>query len=208
MKRFHIATLFGVAFLLIGAGCQSRTRVERLEGDTPQGLATVDRLDFKDYQIAAEGLINKLLASGRIDGYATNGRPPVIMVSAIRNSTMQHIDTQLLTQRVTIALDHSEKAITTGAHSGRGAIDPAVVEARDMPNREIFDPATLQRDGTAIAPSLSLAGEITQLQRRDGRRTESYFMIYMTLTDLRTGLVIWQDAEEIVKQGTRRLFGI
>lgn len=188
------------------AGCQSRTHVERLESDSTQGLATVDQLDFKDYQITAEGLINKLLSSGRLDSHAEDG-PAVMMVSTIRNSTMQHIDTQLLTQRVTIALDKSEKVATTTIQSGRGAIDPATAESRNLPDAELYDPTTLQRQGTAIGADLSLAGEITQLTRRDGRRSESYFMIYLTVTDLRTGLAIWQDAEEIVKQGTRSRFG-
>lgn len=188
------------------AGCQSRTHVERVESDTTRGLATVDQLDFKDYQITAEGLIGKLLSSGRLDTHAKDS-PAIMMVSTIRNSTMQHIDTQLLTQRITISLDKSEKVLTTTAHSGRGAMDPATIESRNLPNSEIYDPSTLQRQGTAIAASLSLGGEITQLTRRDGRRSESYFMIYMTVTDLRTGLAVWQDSEEIVKQGTRRRFG-
>ncbi len=207
MKTSLFLLPFLCAALLLSTGCRSRTHVERMDPNTTQGLATVDQLDFKDYQIAAEGLINKLLSSGRLDGYNRNGAPAVMMVSTIRNSSMQHIDTQLLTQRVTIALDRSEKVVTTTAHSGRGAMDPAVVESRDLPNREIYDPTTLQRTGTAIGAGLSLAGEITQLTRRDGNRSESYFMIYMTVTDLRTGLAIWQDAEEIVKQGTRSRFG-
>lgn len=200
--------LFSLAVgALVLAGCQSRTHVERVEPGTTQGLATVDQLDFKDYQITAEGLINKMLSSGRLDPHAEDG-PAVMMVSTIRNSTMQHIDTQLLTQRVTIALDKSEKVVTTTAHSARGAIDPGTAESRDLPNSEMYDPSTLQRSGTAIAADLSLAGEITQLTRKEGRRSESYFMIYMTVTDLRTGLAVWQDAEEIVKQGTRTRFGL
>jgi|GEM_PF-1445455 len=198
---------FALGALLL-TSCQSHTHVERVEPGTTQGLATVDRLDFKDYQLTAEGLINKMLGSGRVDGYSQPGTPAVMTVSTIRNSSMQHVDTQLLTQRVAIALDKSEKVMTTMAHSGRGAIDPAVVQARDMPNADIYDQSTMQQRGTVIAPSLSLAGEITQLTRREGRRSESYFMIYMVLTDLRTGLAIWQDSEEIVKQGTRTRFGL
>jgi penicillin-binding protein activator len=205
MSRILIVSLAAGALVL--AGCQSRTHVERVEPGTTQGLATVDRLDFKDYQMTAEGLINKLLASGRLDGHAAES-PAVMMVSTIRNSTMQHIDTQLLTQRITIALDKSEKVVTTTAHTARGAIDPGTVESRNLPNADIYDPSTLQRRGTAIAANLSLAGEITQLTRKEGRRSESYFMIYMTVTDLRTGLAVWQDAEEIVKQGTRTRFGL
>lgn len=205
MFRILFISLAAVGVVAL-AGCQSRTHVERVEGDSTQGLATVDQLDFKDYQIAAEGLINKLLSSGRLDPHAED-EPAIMMVSTIRNSSMQHIDTQLLTQRITIALDKSEKVMTTTAHSGRGAMDGATAESRDLPNSELYDPTTTQRQGTAIAADLSLAGEITQLTREEGRRSESYFMIYMTVTDLRTGLAIWQDAEEIVKQGTRTRFG-
>lgn len=191
--------------LLAFTGC--RTRVERVDPNTTQGLMTVDELDFKDFQITAEGLINQLLASGRLDPYAEEG-PAVIMVSTIRNSTLQHIDTQLLTQRITVALDQSGKAVTTTAHSGRGAIDPATVESRNLPNEDLYDPSTLQKRGTVIAADLSLAGEITQVTREVGRRNESYFMIYMTVTDQATGLAIWQATEEIVKQGKRSLFGL
>lgn len=205
MSRILLTSLAVGALAL--TGCQSRTHVERVEPGTTTGLATVNRLDFKDYQVTAEGLINKLLASGRIEGHDAEG-PAVMTVSTLRNSTMQHVDTQLLTQRVAIALDKSEKVMTTSALSGRGDVDPAVAEARNLPNSEIFDPGTLQRTGTAIAPTLSLSGEITQLTRKEGRRSESYFMIYMRLTDLRTGLAIWQDSEEIVKQGTKSRFGI
>lgn len=205
MSRILLTSLAVGALAL--TGCQSRTHVERVEPGTTTGLATVNRLDFKDYQVSAEGLINKLLASGRIEGHGAEG-PAVMTVSTLRNSTMQHVDTQLLTQRVAIALDKSEKVMTTSALSGRGDVDPAVAEARNLPNSEIFDPGTLQRTGTAIAPTLSLSGEITQLTRKEGRRSESYFMIYMRLTDLRTGLAIWQDSEEIVKQGTKSRFGI
>src|SRR5690554_6581237 len=159
--QFIVALALSAAAL---TGCRS---VERVDADSTQGLMTVNELDFKDYQIAGEGLINKLLQSGRLDAHTKEG-PAVIMVSTIRNSTTQHIDTQLLTQRITIALDKSEKVITTTAHSGRGAIDPAVSESRNLPNSELYDPTTTQRTGTAIAPSLSLAGEITQLRRKEG----------------------------------------
>lgn len=204
MEKSRILLLSLALGALALTGC--RTQVDRVESDSTQGLATVNELDFKDYQIAAEGLINKMLASGRLDAHTQEG-PAVMMVSTIRNSTTQHIDTQLLTQRITIALDKSEKVVTTTAHSGRGAMDPATVESRNLPNADIYDPATMQRRGTAIAASLSLGGEITQLKREEGRRSESYFMIYMTVTDLRTGLSVWQDSEEILKQGTRTFFG-
>ncbi|HLS29165.1 MAG TPA: hypothetical protein VK041_10980, partial [Opitutales bacterium] len=64
MSNFRI--LF--AFLILGtfalAGCKT---VDRVDPNTTQGLMTVHDLDFKDFQITAEGLINKLLSSGRLE---------------------------------------------------------------------------------------------------------------------------------------------
>src|SRR5690625_7727599 len=99
-----LASALGILFL---SGCKT---VRRVDPDTTEGLMTVHDLDFKDFQITAEGLINKLLSSGRLESHTKDG-PAVIMVSTIRNSTTQHIDTQLLTQRITIALDKSETVV-------------------------------------------------------------------------------------------------
>ena len=53
---------------------------------------------------------------------------------------------------------------------------------------------------------MSLSGEIVQQQRRSGRTEESYFFIHMVLTDLATGLAMWEDNVEIAKQGTKSIF--
>ena len=45
-----------------------------------------------------------------------------------------------------------------------------------------------------------------QQQRRSGRTEESYFFIHMVLTDLATGLAMWEDNVEIAKQGTHSIF--
>jgi uncharacterized protein (TIGR02722 family) len=172
-----------------------------------QGLTTVRGLDFKDYQIAAESMINALLDSGRLPP-PVDGRPPVIQVSRVINSTSSHLDSQLLTQKITIALDKSGKAVTTAAVAQDGAFDPAVRGVRNLADEEMFDPETLQRGRTVQAPSLSLAGQITELYRQQGRNREAYYMFYMTVTDLRTGLILWQDEAEVVKRETRPLISL
>jgi PBP1b-binding outer membrane lipoprotein LpoB len=65
----------------------------------------------------------------------------------------------------------------------------------------------VQKAGTAIAPDMSLAGEIVQQKTTSGRMRESYFFIHMTLTDLKTGLAMWEDNVEIVKQEKTPLMG-
>ena len=69
-------------------------------------------------------------------------------------------------------------------------------------------PAYVQeKDGTAVAPKYALGGIITQIKTKSGRDKESYFNFKLTLTDLKTGLAVWEDEKEVVKQETRPLIG-
>jgi PBP1b-binding outer membrane lipoprotein LpoB len=62
--------------------------------------------------------------------------------------------------------------------------------------------------GTAVAPDYSLAGEITQMKATQGRMSESYFYFHMTLTDLESGLAVWESQDiEIAKQSKKAVMG-
>jgi hypothetical protein len=54
---------------------------------------------------------------------------------------------------------------------------------------------------------MSLAGEIIQQKASQGRLKQSYFFFHLTLTDLKTGLAVWEDNVEIAKQSQKALVG-
>lgn len=203
LRPWILFLLCTAIFTFTGCG----TAAHRLDPDTDKGIITVRDLDFKDYQLAAEDLITKLLKSHRIPRQ-DDGQPPIVMVSRIKNSTSAHLDVQLLTQKVTIALDQSQQARTTTRVYQEGEFDPGTSRTRELTEEEGFDRSTLQQETTLLAPRYSLSGEITELYRKQGRKQESYYQIYMTLTDTRTGIAIWQDANEIVKQEKRPLISL
>ena len=64
----------------------------------------------------------------------------------------------------------------------------------------------MPKRGTVIAPNFSLSGAITQQTIYQGRTEESYFLFHMALTDLVTGIAVWEHTVEILKQGTYPLF--
>ena len=182
------------------------TAAHRADAKSNEGITTVRDLDFKDYQIAAENLINKLIVANKLP--KQDGQAPVIMVSRIKNSTAAHLNTQLLTQKITIALDKSGQARTSTRVYKDGEFDSGTTQVRALKTEDGFDPKTLQQNPTLQAPRYSLAGEITELFRKDGRDEESYYQIYLTLTDVRTGIATWQDAKEILKQRTKPLINL
>ncbi|MCF6175424.1 MAG: penicillin-binding protein activator LpoB [Victivallaceae bacterium] len=193
--------MVGAAVFFGGCG----TDPHRIDTSGNRGLTTVDDINFKDWQMTASKAINSLLASGVLS--RQDGRKTILMISTVKNSTSQHINTKILTDKMRQAVLRSGKALTTTAISGSGAEDKATRQVRKLEDDDMFNQATVQKSGTAIAPDMSLAGEIIQQKTTLGRKSESYFFFHLTLTDLKTGLAVWEDNFEVAKQAKKPVFG-
>ncbi|OQK17644.1 hypothetical protein AU255_07200 [Methyloprofundus sedimenti] len=200
-KIISLIGVIGTAFFLTACG----TSPARIDATGNEGLVTVDEVDFKDWQIAAEKGINSLLESGVLN--RSDGRKTILMISTVKNATTQHINTRILTDKIRQALLRSGKVLTTTAVGGNGPDDAASKQVRRLEEDDMFNQSTVQKRGTAIAPDMSLSGEIVQQTSSLGRMRESYFFFHMALTDLTTGLAVWEDNVEIAKQGKRPLLG-
>ena len=195
--------LLAVASLLL-SGCGG-VAPHRFDPEGNKGLTTVNELNFKDWQMASSKCINSLLQSGVLD--KKDGKKAVIMLSTIKNNTLQHVNVSQLTKDIRIALNKSGKALFTTAVSAKGAEDKATRQVRDLRDDEMFNQKTVKKMGTAIAPDFSLSGELLQQRTVQGRIEESYFEIQLSLTDLNTGLAVWEDKKRIAKQGTKAAVG-
>ena len=204
MKNFYGTVACGIVSVLVLSGCG--TTAHRIDASGNSGLTTTHEINFKDWQIAANKCINSLLDSGTLD--RNDGRKTIVMVSRVKNRTTEHINTAILTSKIRLAILRSGKAVTTTAVSSSGSEDSATKDVRMLKHDELFDNRTVQKNGTAIAPDMSLAGEIIQQKTKYGRSEESYFFFHMTLTDLKTGLAYWEDNVEIAKQSKKAFVGI
>ena len=200
-----IISLLSITLSLIILTACGGAQTRRIDATSNEGLVTIEDINFKDWQIAAEKGINSLLESGVLN--RNDGRKTILMVSTVKNSTNEHIDTRILTDKIRYALLRSGKALTTTAIGGNGPDDRASRQVRDLDQDDMFNQSTVKKAGTAIAPDMSLSGEIVQQQASSGRVRESYFFFHMALTDLETGLAIWEENVEIAKQAKRPVFG-
>jgi uncharacterized protein (TIGR02722 family) len=204
MKKQNLLLAAGIISSgILLAGCGSMPTRINPEGD--QGITTTDDINFKDWQIAAEKSINSMLRSGALK--RPDGRKNIIMISTVKNMTTQHVNVKILTSKIRQAVLRSGMAMTTTAVSAAGAEDKATRQVRDLQDDEMFNQKTVQKQGTAIAPDMSLAGEIIQQKASQGRLKQSYFFFHLTLTDLKTGLAVWEDNVEIAKQSQKALVG-
>ena len=194
--------LLGGAVLALLAGCGSPAK--RIDPAT-QGVTTVRDINTRDWDDVATRAINSLVASGAL--VRPDGRKSVVMINEVVNRSGTRARTQILTNKIRQAMLASGKAVTTTAVGGRGPEDNATRQIRELENDDIFNQATVQKRGTVIAPDMSLSGEIVNQRTHSGRTVENAFYFHVVMTDLSTGLAVWEDNFEISKQETRNIFG-
>lgn len=87
------------------------------------------------------------------------------------------------------------------------AADETTHQVRATRGNDEYDASTIAKKGTLVAPNLSLSGKMLQrnMKLKSGwfsnvdTRVEYY--LQLTLTDVNTGLSVWEDEQPIVKEG-------
>lgn len=193
-------------FALIIGNAAFAARTEKVDGRNDRGETTVG-LDYRDFEDAASDSVQSLLSSGAVN-HPQGGRY-VLMISRIVNDTMQRIDTDQLIKKIRIELLNSGRVVITTAVAAGGAEDSASFDVRsDLRGNDEFDQSRVQRKGTMVAPDLSLSGKIMQRNLTiDRRKQQIEYYFQLTLTDLETGLAIWENEYPIIKRTSGRRAG-
>lgn len=190
-------------------GCTTKTSNIDTQNDT--GSAVMG-LDYRDFEKAASTMVQSMVQSGAIN--KQGGGRYVMATSRITNDTMQYIDTDQLTAKIEEELLNSGKVVFTSAISGRkegvkgeagGSTDVLIEQSRDLRDSDEFNQDNVASKGQLIAPELSMAGKIIQKNitiKKKEQQVEYYFQLY--ITDLTTGLRIWQREEFIGKRGSNK----
>ncbi len=194
-----------VVSLVLASACHARG-VEKVDGRVDRGPTTVG-IDYRDFEDAASDAVQSLLSSGAVVN--PDGGRYVLMISRIVNDTMQRIDTDQLVKKIRIELLNSGRVVVTTAVSGDGAEDRANFQVReDLRGNEEFDQSRVQRRGTLVAPDISLSGKILQRNLTiDRRKQQIEYYFQLTLTDLETGLAVWENEFPIIKRASNRSVG-
>ncbi|RDU57319.1 penicillin-binding protein activator LpoB [Helicobacter sp. MIT 99-5507] len=194
----YLFTLICIIFV----GCHTKTQYIELDQSKEY---TTTGLDYHDIANAAEQSVKSLLSSGyakRLD----SSKPKVLVISDVLNDTMQMINTEQLTRKITRDLRNSGKFILTLALSSNGSSkDPMIDISREARDNAEFNQYTTIEQGELIAPELSLSGRIVQKNARvssSEQRIDYYFLL--TLVDLKSGLVLWDDEVNIIKLGSNK----
>jgi len=85
--------------------------------------------------------------------------------------------------------------------------DDTTHQVRAQRGNPEYDPNTIAKQGTLVAPNMSLSGKMIQRNIQVdscwlcSSQTRVEYYLQMTLTDVKTGLSVWEDEQPILKQG-------
>lgn len=199
MKTRLILSLLVGATALVFAPLPARADTVRQVDPKQKKVVNATQISPSEWSEAAEKLISNLLSS---DVLARIENPPAIMaISRVRNDTTMQIDIDSLTKKIRVALNQSGKILTTTTVGlGGKAEDPLAKEAAEYAQ---FMGGEKQE---TRMPDFTLSGKIQESRVKQGRETLITYTFQLSLTDVRSGLAIWEAEEAIAK--TSRKGGI
>lgn len=199
MKMMSKFVAFAFVCAVAFVGCADKTEYVNL-ADSKEYTSV--GLDYHDIQDAAQKSIDSLISSKYAKNISSD-KPKVLVISSVINDTMQHIDTQQLTRKITREMRNSGKFILSLAMGANS--DEMIMSARKARESDEFNQYTTIEKGELIAPELSLSGKIIQKNTKlsSGKQRIDYYFL-LTLSDIKSGLVLWDDEVNIIKVGSNK----
>ena len=194
MKNFCKWILPAMVVALFVTGCA--TTVQYSDETSSKPIST----DFgsSDLQQVAAKMVDSLLMDPVLDDISSGGLP-LLVVDKVKNKTMQHIDTESITDSIRTKLIRSRK-FSFQDRTTEAALQEELAYQQVAAHDAI---ASGQQD----APRYMLTANLSEIQQEQGRLKDVYYKFTMNLRDIRSGRLIWADEKEIRKQKTRSIFG-
>jgi len=200
MQRNIIGAIILAGTAVTMSGCASTPVVSYGDVTAMQTVST----DFSssDLQQIAGTMVDSLLIFPEVVEVA-NQRRPVLLVEVVKNKTMQHIDTESVTDTIRTKLIRSGKF----RFIDRTTDDAAVNEIKTQQNSGLVDKAKSVAVGQQYGAEYILTGNISEIEQSSNRVRDVYYKFTLNLKNLTTGILEWSDEKEIRKTAKRRAFG-
>ena len=197
--------VLGLSFGMIMAslsiiGCGPRAFVRGDYDDVERENLLTDQWSETDMQNAVKALVDSAMSHRAIAQAQT---PPIVMVTRLANNTSEHINTQSITDMITVELMRSGKAQFVDRTAREDVAEEYEYQASGM-----MDEASRRGPGQQISADYILNGRIESIVQQAGRDKTVYYKITLNMTNLATNLIVWTDHKEIRKVFRQRRVGL
>ena len=192
----RILVVLLAALLALIMGCAGKSTY------VPAGTTTqVDaNMSDTDIRTMAQSMYNSL--QSRLARVADPGETPVVALLQIANKTSEHIDTDMIADKIQIEILRAG----TMRFVDRSIVKDMVKEF-DLGASGFLDPESAKSAGKALGADYFLYGELGSIKKTEGRTQLNWYRVTMKLTDAETNEILWADDYEIKKSHTKAVIG-
>jgi uncharacterized protein (TIGR02722 family) len=150
--------------------------------------------DFSDTDLRtlAQKMYNSLQM--RLSQMEGSEETPVVALLRVNNKTSEHIDTDMIADKLQIELLRSGSL----RFVDRSKIQDMAREL-DLGGSGLMDDETAKKAGSVLGADYLLYGELGSIKKKSGKKQLSYYRLSMKLLDAETNELVWADEGEIKK---------
>ncbi len=195
-----IKTLLAVAAIgtLALSGCASTMQY----GDAGSAKPISTEFGSSDLQQIAESMVDSMISFPPLVEL-TSSKRPVVSVDKVKNKTMQHIDTESVTDSIRAKLLRSGKFRFIDRTTDAQTIE----ELKTQQDSGLVDKKSAVQFGQQLGAEFLLTSNFSEIVQKAGSTTDVYYKFTMSLKNLKTGILEWSDEKEIRKVFKRGTFG-
>lgn len=199
MKKLFVLVATAGAVALSACGPR-----EFVKGDYDKNVESTNLLTDKWSESDMQNAVKDLVTSAVQHPAISNAkRPPIVMVTRLQNKTSEHIDTQSITDMMTVNLMKSGKVTFVDKAAREDIAEEYDYQDSGMVNRE-----TKKGKGGQVGADFIMNGRIDSIVQEAGRDKTVYYKLTMNLTNLKTGLIVWTDHKELRKNFQKKRVGM
>jgi len=182
-----------VLVCLLAMGCSGGKQVTRLDTESQTDLS--GRWNDTDSRMVAEEMIGDCLSRPWLTEFAAaNGKKPVVVVGFIRNTTSEHIDTEVFTKDFERELINSSSVRFVAGHDAR-----AEIRGERQEQQEFASAATMKKMRNETGADFILQGAVKSITDQEGKKRVVFYQTDLELINIETMEKVWIGTKEIKK---------
>ncbi|GMO11552.1 MAG: hypothetical protein Ta2A_20260 [Treponemataceae bacterium] len=196
-SKWMLFALFAL-FAVLGASCSSMPKVTRLNADKQVDVSGL--WNDTDVRKVCKGLIEDFLASPRAkEAIAAKRTTPTVLVGYIKNDSMEHIDTSIISNRMEVVIFNSGKLDFVAGGNTRDQL-----RSERQSQQTYASEATAKKAAQEIGADFMLTGSIKTIVDEAGGKMVRTYYVTAEITDVETNRRIWMGENSEIKKLIKR----
>jgi len=187
--------------ILIMSGCMASTRNLNPEDDLHYDAS----YDFSDKKQIVDRLVSPLLSAAPF--FPAQVKPTLIVYPVV-NETSEHISTAGITDEIRMKLIQSGKIRFINERQRDN-----IQKETSYQNQGYVDPALRVEQGRQLGADYILSGTLRSIKKKQPKqwrltkKERIYYSLDLTMTDLKTGEIVYADQAELTREASKPIIG-